>query len=276
MADSGQQLELSGMPAGWDVLERVQVAKRAGSYSLVRVRDREQYEEAVRLLGQMSVDQVARLTGWSWRTVAAIRDAEAGRIAEQKESLGRKAMSLALRTMESFEEDLHSGRVDAKTKAIAAGILTEKGLLLMGEATVISAQKGDGPRMDRGAFLDVLARAVPAVEVGRLDEASSEARPVCRGLPAVAAVGVGGGAGGDGAEPAGGDGGSGSDGGQDEGTEGGGGGSDFPRAVGGRMGKGGENFLAKWRLHLQRNQGGRCRRCEKSAGFRATWNGSLA
>lgn len=160
---------------GWDVVERVE-RSRMGNYTLERVEDRQEYEMCVSLLARLSVEQVRRILGWGWRTVARVRDAESHRIAEAKMRLGRQAMRIAQSTLEAFEEDLHAGLVQPKDKAIAFGIISEKALLWMGEATQIHAQKGaEGADL---AKLNALLEALPSAKAVDVASVVSERKPL--------------------------------------------------------------------------------------------------
>lgn len=107
-------------------------------------RNRGRYLQAVKLLSEgFGIRATARAMSMSSNTVAAIRDREASLIETAKQGLSRLCMRGAQLSVEGYLEDLAAGKVSPKDKLIGAGILTDKGLALAGEASVIIEHRGN-------------------------------------------------------------------------------------------------------------------------------------
>lgn len=173
--------------AGWDVVQSVQEAKQAGTYSLVRVQHRQAYEQVARwLLEGMSVNEVARLSGWAWRTVSAIRCAELSRMSELKQRIAREELETAMLCNERIREALEQDRIEPRDLGIIKGISLQRAVELMGAGGDLGAQKGAaGLRAeDLRRFLDQHIQALPSCKVdgAQIDSASVANASVVSGL----------------------------------------------------------------------------------------------
>lgn len=120
--------------------EAAMIQPTEGEYTGLRLKEHHPriYTAIVRLLAvPMGVMAIARLLGVSTKTVAAVRSKEPRAIAIEKKYLADQWFSVAGLALERAHERLLDPEVEEKVKdlLIGAGIGSEKGLLLAGEAT---------------------------------------------------------------------------------------------------------------------------------------------
>lgn len=127
------------LPEGWELLAAEEHKRLLPRYTGERIaRDRQRYDAIVQALSTgIPVDWIVKGFHVHPSTVAAIAQREKTSIEEQKKSMGAEMLRAARMSVQSFMQDLVAGKVTAKDKAIAAGIFTDKGLLLQGQATSI-------------------------------------------------------------------------------------------------------------------------------------------
>jgi hypothetical protein len=122
-----------------------QLAGSRGSYNAeqFRIRHPDKFAGIVMALGcGFKLNAIARAYGVAWETVRAIQSAELpAPLRESKRKLGQRMTALVERWVDELEDD--PARV-AKLSAIDIGILTDKGLLLQGEATSITERRDGG------------------------------------------------------------------------------------------------------------------------------------
>ena len=160
-------LDLSALPAGADILPEYQ-----HRFTGERVaRNQARYREIVRAIAEgLSVRSICAIFSVSHHTVARIREVEPDLVAAEKGRLAKLMMRAARTSVESYLEDLEiPGKVTPQVKSIAAGIFTDKGLLLAGEAT---ARIEHGGARDLEEFRRRLA-AIPEARVTISSEVSS-------------------------------------------------------------------------------------------------------
>ncbi len=127
---------------------------KQGIYSGDRLRESDpgRYEIVIGLLadGSLSQRQISRLTGVSRNLVAGIAKTQTADIEPVKQRIAGKARSLAELCIDRAEEMVldDDSKIPLKDLMIAAGVLTDKSLLLSGEAT----QRIEVERVDPDEF----------------------------------------------------------------------------------------------------------------------------
>lgn len=106
--------------------------------ALLLRRDPERAQEILRLTAQgIGTHAIARILRVAPATVIAIRRAYPAEVEREKQRIGRRAMLAAELSIDRLTDDLieSADRISARDKAIIAGVLVDKGQLLLGEAT---------------------------------------------------------------------------------------------------------------------------------------------
>jgi len=123
------------LPAGMDLLlpHDVQVQRFTAEHV---ARNQQRYLEIASAIAEgLSVRTIARAYRVSSHTVQRIREREPELIATDKQRLARLMRQAARQSVEGYLEKLEVGLVTPGVLPIAAGIFTDKSLLLEGEAT---------------------------------------------------------------------------------------------------------------------------------------------
>lgn len=115
-------------------------ALRVPGYTLERVaKDEGRYKLLVRALATgMPIRQICTLYRVHAYTLERIATKEASSIEALKRQLGARALQCADYSMREYLHRLSMGIVETRDLLVAAGIFSEKGLLLMGQPTAIS------------------------------------------------------------------------------------------------------------------------------------------
>jgi len=126
------------LPDGWELLVQPEERERY-QFTAERVaKNEKRYQAIVQCLGMnMSAHDISRLLHVHHRVVAAIVEREKIAIDALKNSTGELMLKASALSVRSYLVDLLGGNVDAKTKAIAAGIFSQNGMLLTGQPTAI-------------------------------------------------------------------------------------------------------------------------------------------
>ena len=122
------------------------------------------YEAIMRLIAsKMGIRAIARLLGVHVKTVMGVRDREPVAIATLKKDLAGKLLGVADLALETAQERLENldGTETFKDLLIGLGILTDKGLLLSGDATsrveIVTADPGHDDYLSTLAAIDAEA-----------------------------------------------------------------------------------------------------------------------
>ena len=129
------------LPDGWELIVDDAVKAKRFNFTGERIaKDRERYEAIMLALGQgVPVDLICKAFHVHHRTVAVIGLREKKSIDDLKKETGELMLKAARWSVRSYVEDLAAGKVDPKTKAIAAGIFSQNGLVLSGQPSAILA-----------------------------------------------------------------------------------------------------------------------------------------
>ena len=129
------------------------------------------------------INRIAEILHLHTNTVMAVRDREGVAIEAERERLASRALVAARgafeRVIEDLDDDQKMDKTSVKDKALVAGIMVDKGLLLAGEAT----QRIEHIHSDKDEFSDFInslksvAEDVPAMDLA--DGAAAQ-----KGLPA--------------------------------------------------------------------------------------------
>jgi hypothetical protein len=124
---------------GWELLLPEEDQREKFKFDGSRLaRNKERYTGIVQALKLgLPAATIAKAFNVSRNTVAQVVLRENISIEQLKKSNASLMLKTAGLCVESFLQDLIEGNVDAKTKAIAAGIFSQNGLLYAGEATSI-------------------------------------------------------------------------------------------------------------------------------------------
>jgi hypothetical protein len=115
-------------------------------------KNKEKYALIIRCLAEgTSIRSTSRMLGVSTNTIMAIREREKALVDTEKTRLSNRFMSIARMAGESFIEAIEEGRAKPGELSIAAGIFTEKALLLAGQATSIVGRQNVEPSLDEVA-----------------------------------------------------------------------------------------------------------------------------
>jgi hypothetical protein len=129
------------LPDGWELLVADDVKKKRFNFTGKRcAQDRERYQALVEAIGSGApADLICKVFHVHHRTLAAIAEREKVSIDDLKKKAGELMLKTSHLSVRSFLEDLLGGKVDPKTKAIAAGIFAQNGLVLTGQPSAILA-----------------------------------------------------------------------------------------------------------------------------------------
>jgi hypothetical protein len=132
-------LGLEELPEGWELLYSGEDQQKKWHFTAERVaQNKERYEALVQAIGMGApADLICRVFKVHHRTLAAIAVRDKSCIDDIKKSTGELMLKAAGLSVSSYLQDLMAGTVDPKTKSIAAGIFSQNGLLLLGQATAI-------------------------------------------------------------------------------------------------------------------------------------------
>lgn len=129
------------LPDGWELMVDDEIKAKRFHWTGERIaKDRERYEAIMLALGQgVPVDLICKAFHVHHKTVAVIGLREKKSIDDLKKETGEIMLKAARWSVRSYVEDLAAGKVDPKTKAIAAGIFSQNGLVLSGQPSAILA-----------------------------------------------------------------------------------------------------------------------------------------
>lgn len=158
---------------------------RRGTYTGHRLaqRDVARFNLIVELLGEdFHLDRIARLSGCSWETVAAIRDNNPELVREGNKRFERKLLRGAEMCLDRLMEKVAADKVQANILVMGAGVLTDKYQVVSGKPTEIrETRRADviGPQ-DFDRYLASLrdARTEPVQLPGAAPQKEGEPRPI--------------------------------------------------------------------------------------------------
>lgn len=123
------------LPEGLELLQPESEQKKRFTGEVV-ARNQGRYREIVNALGaNVPVRAICRAFSVSHHVVKAIREREPDLVATEKKRVSQMLGHAARMTIESFTDDLESGKVPPSAKPVAAAIFLDKKALLDGEAT---------------------------------------------------------------------------------------------------------------------------------------------
>lgn len=133
--------ELEQPPEGWELLIDDEAKAARFQFTGERiVHDRERYEAIMQAIALgMPTELIRKAFHCHHKIVATIALREKPAIDDLKKNLGTEMLVVARWSVRSYFEDLMAGAVDPKTKAIAAGIFAQNGLVLSGQPSAILA-----------------------------------------------------------------------------------------------------------------------------------------
>lgn len=150
---------------GWELLVPEDEQKEKFRFDASRVaKNRERYSGILQALKLgLPAATIAKAFNVSRNTVAQVVLRENISIEQLKKSNAALMLKTSGLCVSSFLQDLIDGKVDPKTKAIAAGIFSQNGLLYAGEATsIVQVQPEREISLERlNAYIDGLPSAAP-------------------------------------------------------------------------------------------------------------------
>lgn len=127
-------------PEGWELVLDEEAKRRFNFTGERLAKDEERRAALIKALGSGApADLICSVFHVHHRTLAVLAIQEKVAIDDLKKKAGETMLKASLLSVESYLHDLFAGKVDAKTKAIAAGIFSQNGLLLTGQPTAILA-----------------------------------------------------------------------------------------------------------------------------------------
>ena len=169
---------MAGLPDGWEMLLSDDDAKRRYRFTAERIRkNKEKFAFIVGLLALgVPANVIAETVKCSRNIIPLIQEQEKISIEQLKKENASLMLKGARLCIRSFLQDLALGIVDPKTKAIAAGIFSQNGLVFAGEPSAIIATE-DRRGIDVAA-IKALVDALPRVKADLVIDVASDAESV--------------------------------------------------------------------------------------------------